>query len=108
MTPPSPEPVNEVDAVTLRELFTAARIEDRAAAGELAIKVKRGTERPAPPHIGEPPGTISHTIVYVDHDDRGQAIAHEYPAARRYDRRKRPPRSEMAKVSRRDLDLDAP
>jgi hypothetical protein len=78
MSSSSPEPIREVDAPTLRALFYEARIEERLAAGNLRIEVKRGTERPAPPNLGEPPGTFSHAIVYLDNDGLAQAIAHEY------------------------------
>lgn len=40
--------------------------------------VKAGTERPVPAHIDEPPGTVSHAVVYLDGDGLAQAIAHEY------------------------------
>jgi hypothetical protein len=78
MAASSPEPTHEVDSTTLRALFRAARIEDRLASGELTIVVKRGTERRAPARIGEPRGTVSHAVVYLDGQGRAQAIAHEY------------------------------
>jgi len=78
MSASSSEPTHEVDSTTLRALFHEARIEDRLSSGELTIAVKRGTERPAPAHLGEPPGTVSHVVVYLDRDGRAQAIAHEY------------------------------
>lgn len=59
-------------------MFREARIEDRLGAGELTIIVKRGTERPAPAYLGEPPGTVSHVLVYLDRDGRAEAMAHEY------------------------------
>lgn len=78
MTSSPPERIHEVDAQTLRGLFAEAAIERRLSSGELTISVKRQTERLAPAHLGEPPGTVSHVLVYLDADGRAQAIAHEY------------------------------
>jgi hypothetical protein len=78
MTASSPEPTREVDSTTLRALFREAQIDERLASGELTLIVKRGTERHARADTGEPPGTVSHVVVYLDGQGRAQAMAHEY------------------------------
>lgn len=78
MSEPVPEPVYHVDASTLRAIFAAARIEERLSAGELSLYIRNETERPAPAHVHEPPGTLSHVVVYLDRAGHAHAIAHEY------------------------------
>ena len=75
---PESEPPEEVAASTLRRLFLEARVEERLRNGELTIVVRKNTERPARPQIGEPPGTVSHALVYLDPTGTAVAIAHEY------------------------------
>jgi hypothetical protein len=62
----------------MRALFAEARIEERLMAGELRLEERRGTRHAAPAHLAEPPGTISHAVVYLAADGVAQAIAHEY------------------------------
>lgn len=59
-------------------MFRDARIEERTAAGEFRIEVSKRGDHIAAGHTGEPPGTVSHTVVYLDPDDRVVALAHEY------------------------------
>lgn len=72
------EPRHEVDPSELRALFRDARIEERALAGELSTEVRKGSEHPAPDRVGEPAGTLSHMLVYLDSSGRAVALAHEY------------------------------
>jgi len=67
-----------VDAATLRRLYADLRIEERIARGDLVGHVRPKTEHPAPPRAGEPTGTVSHIVVYVDDDGRAVALVHEY------------------------------
>jgi hypothetical protein len=74
---PQEYPIVEADASELRQMFNDLRFAERAALGELAVRVKRGSEHPAPPASAEPPGAVSHSLEYFD----GAALvakAHEY------------------------------
>ncbi|MHB8377596.1 MAG: hypothetical protein ACYDEB_11670 [Dehalococcoidia bacterium] len=78
MTPPPDEPVEDLDPAELRRLFSEHRFDERAARGELSTLVKHRTQHRAPSWLGEPPGTLSHIVRYVDQAGRTVAMAHEY------------------------------
>jgi len=78
MTDPPQERVEEVDADTLRRLFSMGEFEERAKAGILTTRVRAGSEHPAPSHLGAPPGTVSHMLQYFEPNGRIVAMAHEY------------------------------
>jgi hypothetical protein len=78
MTLPPEEPVEELDAEGLRQLFNDYRFDARLSEGELYTVVRLKTQHLAPPWLGEPPGTLSHIVRYVDKAGRTVAMAHEY------------------------------
>src|SRR5438874_13754463 len=78
MTSPPVDEIEFVDAPTLRQLYARFGIERRIGSGELVGHVRRRTERPAPASSGEPRGTLSHVVVYVNAENRGVVVAHEY------------------------------
>jgi hypothetical protein len=78
MTNPPQERVEEVDADTLRHLFSIGEFEERAKAGILTTRVRVGSEHPAPSRLGASPGTVSHMLQYFERSGRIVAMAHEY------------------------------
>ncbi|MBI3493311.1 MAG: hypothetical protein HY047_16250 [Acidobacteria bacterium] len=69
--------VKLVSAEHIRKLFSDAKYEERAHAGEFTIAVKR-SKHPAAPLTFEPICTKSQTLAYVDRRKRAVAIVHRY------------------------------
>jgi hypothetical protein len=59
-------------------MFNEGRFVERAASGELQIRVKPESEHPAPAAAEEPAGTLSHILQYFDSAGLLVAQAHEY------------------------------
>jgi hypothetical protein len=76
MTPPE-YPIVEADASELRRMFNDLRFAERAASGDLVVRVKPGSEHPAPSTSAEPAGSVSHILEYLE---RGVLVAkaHEH------------------------------
>ena len=66
----------EISAAKLREMFAEAKIEERAAAGELSIVFRKSN--PARKELGMPAGTLGQFIDYVDAQGNTVASAHRY------------------------------
>src|SRR5262245_43653793 len=66
----------EVSPTQLRTMFQEDRIEARAAAGELAVAVRKSHAARA--QLNMAPGTLSQLIAYVDSNGNDVAIAHRY------------------------------
>lgn len=68
-------PKVEVTAWKLRQMFTHARVWDRAQGGEFDVVVRK--ERKAPIH--QPQGTVTQLVHYIDKPTgRTVAIVHQY------------------------------
>jgi hypothetical protein len=78
MTSPSEPRIAEVAASELRGLFNEGHFSERASRGDLTVRVKPGSEHPAPSAANEPPGTVSHILQYFDDAGWLVAQAHEY------------------------------
>lgn len=68
--------VVEVSATTLRAMFDADQIDDRAKRGELSIEILKSND--ARPGLGMPAGTKSQLIAYKDPSGAHIATAHRY------------------------------
>jgi len=60
----------------MRAMFNEDRYWERAQGGEFTQAVRE--ERPAPPESGEPPGTLSQSISYLDRQNEEIARVHQY------------------------------
>jgi hypothetical protein len=70
-------PSIEVSPTKLREMFNKGRFVERAAAGELTVRVVR-SRHPAAPKANVPVCTQSQAITYVDQSGTELAMAHQY------------------------------
>ena|SRR5208282_6904952 len=60
----------------LREIFNRERFRERVQNGELSEKVD--SENPCPTASGEPPGTLSQMVAYLDSNGHRVAVVHQY------------------------------
>jgi hypothetical protein len=65
-----------VSAETLRELFNESGYWELAKRGDLIEKIY--SEAPPQKRSGEPPGTLSQIVAYLDPQGRQVAIVHQY------------------------------
>lgn len=77
MDPPWPSPAEPSSDDERRAEFNAARFWERARAGELEQKIVRSSTLKHLP-AGEPPGTRSQLILYVDSSASAVALVHQY------------------------------
>ena len=73
----SPVPLKKVSATELRSLFNDQRYAQKAANGELSVKIIR-EGHPSPARSGEPPCTKSQILAYLNAKGQSVAILHQY------------------------------